>query len=413
MFDRKPTYPNSEAADRPLSNPISQATIDAVRRYRLDRLRAQLDRRDIGAILLYDPINIRYATDATNMQLWTMHNANRYALVTCDGPVILFEFHGCHHLAEGYDTIDEVRSAVPWYYFAAGPRMAEKARDWAAEITGLVGQHCAGNRRLAVDRCEPSGFDLLKSAGLDLLEGQELAEQARAIKSPEELELMAWTITVCESGMRRIYNASRDGATENEVWAELHHENIRNGGEWIETRLLASGPRTNPWMRESSARIMRSGEILAFDTDLIGPYGYCADLSRTWTVDHTPPTAAQRELYLTALEQIRHNAALLRPGLGFRDFIERAWPIPEKYRRNRYASAIHGVGLCDEYPAVPCLEDFAGGGYDGVFEENMTVCVESYIGTDGGSEGVKLEIQVAITANGCRRLDSFPFEDWA
>ena len=56
---------------------------------------------------------------------------------------------------------------------------------------------------------------------------------------------------------------------------------------------------------------------------------------------------------------------------------------------------------------VPLHTDFANA-YDGYFEENMTVCVESLIGEEGGRECVKLETQVLITAHGAKRLDSFP-----
>ena len=69
--------------------------------------------------------------------------------------------------------------------------------------------------------------------------------------------------------------------SENDIWAVLHAENIRRGGEWIETRLLASGPRTNPWFQECGPRIVQNNEILAFDTDLVGSYGICVDISRT------------------------------------------------------------------------------------------------------------------------------------
>ena len=74
---------------------------------------------------------------------------------------------------------------------------------------------------------------------------------------------------------------------------------------------------------------MQRGEIRCFDTDLIGPYGYCADISRAWTVGHVAPTAEQRKLYRLAHEQVQHNMALLRPGLGHREFVERSWDIPE------------------------------------------------------------------------------------
>ena len=40
----------------------------------------------------------------------------------------------------------------------------------------------------------------------------------------------------------------------------------------------------------------------------------------------------------------------------------------------------------------------------------MAICVESYIGAEGGAEGVKLEEQVLVTGTGTELLSDFPFE---
>ncbi len=414
MFEDKSKYLNDVAKDRPLKNPVTENVHKTARAYRLQRVREQLVRNDCAAALLYDPVNIRYATDASNMQVWTAHNASRYAMVFADGPVIIWEFHGCAHLCEHLETVDEVRSAINWAYFGAGPRVSEKAKEWALEIVALLRLHGGGNMRLAVDKMEPEGVACLEAKGVRLVQGQMVLEQARAIKSPEELELMKWTIRVCEHGMQRMHDELRPGMTENELWAYLHFENIRHGGEWIETRLLASGPRTNPWMQESSDRVMHEGEIIAFDTDMIGPYGYCADISRAWTVGHVPPTAEQRRLYNVAYEQIQHNMDVLKAGMSFKDFVDKSWPIPEEFYKNRYCCVAHGIGMADEYPAIAHPGwDWERAGYDGVFEENMTICIESCIAVEGGREGIKLEEQVLITKNGCVPLSTFKWErDW-
>jgi Xaa-Pro aminopeptidase len=166
-------------------------------------------------------------------------------------------------------------------------------------------------------------------------------------------------------------------------------------------------------MQECGARVMKQGEFIAFDTDLVGPYGYCADISRTWTVGHVPPTDDQRRLYATAYEQLHTNMELLRPGMTFREFAQRSWKMPARYFKNRYSCIAHGIGLVDEYPSVAYYEDWNHGGYDGVFENGMTLCIESYIGAEGGDEGVKLEQQVLLTERGCKPLSSFPFAtDW-
>ncbi len=398
---------------RDLAQPVEPETHQRACTYRLGRVRAQLVGAGGDAALLYDPVNIRYATDTTNMQIWTMHNAARYALVFAHGPVVLYEFHGCAHLHDGNAQIDEIRPAVNWSYFGSGTRAREKAAEWARDLVAVLARHGALRARLAVDRAAHEGLTHLAGAGIALVDGEALLEEARKVKSADELELVRWTLRVCETGVERMHDELRAGMTEQELWALLHYENIRQGGVWIETRLLSSGPRTNPWMQEASDRVMQTGELIGFDTDLIGPYGYCADISRTWTVGHTEPTSTQRELYRLAHDQIVHNIALLGPGVAYSEVSRKAWPIPEKFYPQRYSFLLHGVGLCDENPGVAHWgEDWDRAGYDGVFEPGNTVCVESYIGEVGGREGVKLEQQVLVTDTGVEPLTTCPFNDW-
>jgi len=171
-----------------------------------------------------------------------------------------------------------------------------------------------------------------------------------------------------------------------------------------------AGEHTNPWYQECSDHVVRRGDMLAFDTDMIGPYGYCADLSRSWTIDHVPMTGEQRALYSAALEQIEHNVALIAPGMDFREYSDRSWPIPARYLAGRYSCLLHGVGLADEYPGVYAPED-ASEFVAGRFEPGMVLCAESLIAEEGGREAVKLETQVLVTDTGAERLDSFPWED--
>ena len=89
------------------------------------------------------------------------------------------------------------------------------------------------------------------------------------------------------------------------------------------------------------------------------------------------------------------------------------WEIPEEFAPYKYASLIHGVGLADEYPSIKHADRLAASGYDGVIEENMTLCVESYIGSERSGEGIKLEEQVLITADGAKLMTAYPMEmDW-
>ena len=387
----------------------------ALRRGRLARLQAELRARDLAGCVLFDPVNIRYATGLRNYQVMQMHIPFRYAFVPAEGKAVGFEL-----VAEGADspypeTVAEIRPSRIPNFFLAGGRLAEHARRWAADIAELAKDSAGANRRIAVDRVGPAHFEALQAAGLTALEAQEPIELARAIKLPEELATMAVDIFVAEAGIARMKDALRPGLTENAFWSILHETNTAAGGEWIECRLVASGQRTNPWGAECSAKAIEAGELVGFDTDMVGPGGYCADISRTLLCGDGTPTGRQKDLYRMAVEQLEHNMALVRPGITFRDYAERCWPLPEPYLANRYPEVAHGIGLCDEYPGIPAIQDWDErgyrGGYEGVIEEDMTLCVESYIGAEGGPEGVKLEQQVLVTATGCRLLSTFPLED--
>ncbi len=391
----------------------TEANIDlaALQAYRLARIREQLKKHEHAACVLYDPINIRYATGTRNNSVFNMHFMGRYCFVPAEGPVVLFENPNKIHLPRGPHIADEIRPGRSWRYMVGGPHVEENVKLWANEIADLVAAHGGGNRRLAMDHCEPRATAELTQLGIELFDAQIELEYARAIKSSDELECMNVAIAAAGVGMARMHEALEPGMTENELWAILHHTNISMGGEWIETRLLASGGRTNPWHQECSDRIIQAGELVGFDTDMVGPFGYCADVSRTFHCGPGRPTAEQRELYKFAHEQIEYNTALLHAGLTLREYANKAWPVPERFVENGYPFIAHGVGMCDEWPNCYTLEVLERRGEDDVLEAGMTICVESYIGEAGGDEGVKLEQQVLITDDGVELLSTFPYEE--
>jgi Xaa-Pro dipeptidase len=356
-------------------------------------------------------VNIRYATGARNMQVFHLRNPARYLFVPASGPVVLHEFAGCAHLAEGLETIDEVRPGMTAGFAAAGPGIAAVEAAWAAQVAALVREYCGAGAAVGVERVNAGAVLALRDRGLRLFDAQSVVERARSVKSDEELKCVRASIRATEAGVARLRSAVKPGLSENELWSILHQSVIALGGDYVETRLLSSGPRTNPWFQETGERRLAPGELVALDTDVVGCHGYYCDFSRTFHTGPSEPTSRQRELYRTAHEQVHHNMGLLRPGLSFRDYAEQAWEIPERYVANRYFVSAHGVGMTGEYPYLYHRMDFDDAGYDGVLEAGMTICVESYIGEDGGSEGVKLEEQVLITGDGNELLSSFPFEE--
>jgi Xaa-Pro aminopeptidase len=219
----------------------------------------------------------------------------------------------------------------------------------------------------------------------------------------------------CEIAVRTMEDAARTGVpggdmSENDIWAVLHAENIRRGGEWIETRLLTSGPRTNPWFQECGGRIVQNNEIVAFDTDLIGSYGICVDISRTWWIGDKKPRDDMVSAMQHGVEHIRANMDLLRPGITIPEISERAHRLAPQYMRGKYGCLMHGVGLCDEWPLVAYPDQAVPGAFDYPLETGMTLCVEALISPERGDFSIKLEDQVLITENGYENLTLYPFD---
>lgn len=377
---------------------------------RLRRLREQIELADCDAGVFYDPTNIRYATGTSNMQVYSLHNPCRYVFVPVDGPVTLFDFKGCEHLSNDHRGVDDVRNATSWYHFVSGDRSVEFAAKWAGEIAGLLGSTSNGQRRrVAIDKLDPHGQHALADLGVEVVDGQHVASLARMIKTPDEIEAIETAMAACDAGIAEMHAALAPGMTEQELWAVLHRSNIAAGAEWFETRLLTSGPRTNPWYQECSDRVIEPGDLVAFDTDLIGIGGYSIDVSRTWIAGDAEPTSRQIEVYTAAFDQVHHNIDLIQPGMSFRDLAQEAHLPPGELHTSTNAAIAHGIGLCNEYPLIVNRDHFDASGYDGQIETGMVLCVESLVAPVGDREGVKLEEQVLVTEHGARPLSSSPY----
>jgi Xaa-Pro aminopeptidase len=378
-----------------------------LRSYRLDRVKKELEKNNLEACILFDPVNVRYALDTLNMSVYNMHNLTRYCFVPVNGPVILYEYFNCENLSEGLNLIDEIRPAITWDYFSNGDQSEAQLKKWISEVKDLSNSYFK-SKKIAIDVLNGPAVSALNKEGIEVVDAKLILEQARVIKSPEEIKCMRSAIDVAEIGIVKMREQLKPGMTENELWSILHQTNIENYGEWIECRILSSGARTNPWMQECSNKVIQHGEIVSFDTDMVGPYGYCADISRAFVVGNKF-NDEQKKLYSMAMEQIDYNSRLIKDGLSFKEFTDKSWNLPEDYYPNRYSVMVHGIGLCDEWPAIRYPTD--GGEKNGTFQKNMTITVESYIGKVGGKEGVKLEQQYLIGENGLELMSHHPLED--
>lgn len=375
------------------------------------RLRSTMIAHGIPAMLIVDPIKIRYATGSRNMQVFASRDASRYLLLFAEGPAILFEYPGCLHLAEHLPTLDEVREAQGIPYVGPGSDTTAPARAWADAMGGLIRRHAGDGATLGIDRLHFAVIEALRAQGFHLVDAGITLGTAQAIKLPEEMPFIRRSMRVVEKAVEEMRSHIRPGTTENAVWAQFHRGLIERDAEYVTTRLLAAGHRSFPYFRESGPHTIENGDLVAFDTDAIGVDGYAVDFSRTFFCGTGRVSGRQRRLYALAYDQLQSNIELFKPGTSLRAIAENAWHVPERYREHSYYVIAHGIGMSGEFPAIP--HPFLGGGAppEGVIEPGMTLCVESYIGSHADGQGVKLEEHLLITEGGPEVLSRYPFDE--
>ena len=394
---------------------LTLPNLDRMRDFRWKRLTQHIVDRDYAGLLMFDPLNIRYATDSTNMQLWNTHNPFRAVLLCADGYMVIWDYKNSPFLSKFNPLVREQRSGADLFYFDRGDKVDVQADVFANEVRALLAEHAAGNTRLAVDKVMLHGLRALEAQGLEIMEGEEVTEKSRSVKGPDEILAMRCASHACETSVKAMEDFARaqvpaGNVSEDDVWAILHAENIRRGGEWIETRLLASGQRTNPWFQECGPRIVQNNEIVSFDTDLVGSYGICIDISRSWWIGDQAPPPDMISAMQHAHEHIMTNMDMLKPGVTIPELTANAHTLHDKYQAQKYGCLMHGVGLCDEWPLVSYPDKAVPGAFDYPLEPGMTLCVEAAVGEVGGTFTIKLEDQVLITEDGYENLTKYPFD---
>ena len=404
MFDAKELARNTKGMS--LKDDQSLLDMATMRRFRLARVQAELEAQECAAAILLGPMNTRYATGTRSAQIFSMHHPTRTVVVPVGGACTIFGWS-----SEGFqpETVREIRATPLVGYFPSGTKSPSRVVRLAKDIAQLVREQGAGDK-VALDISEPGLMQALLAEGLQIIPAEPLMEHATSIKCDEEIACLLHAVTVAETGMARMRKALEPGMSENDMYAILQHTNTTMGGEWLDYRLLASGGHINPWTMEAGDRIIRAGELLAFDCGLIGPFGYSADVSRTFFCEPGQPSDHQKRLYALAHENIQENLKLIKAGVSFAELSAKSWMPPDEFVPHRYASMMHGIGMGDEWPSIPWPIDWEANGYDGVLEENMVVCLESFIGSEHGGEGVKLEEQVVVTRDGYQLMSTFPFE---
>ena len=383
-----------------------------LRRERIGRIQEELARANLGGILLFDPINVRYAVGTRNFETFFLHLKGRHARIPREGKPVLFMPSVTETPVLGDDVVG--RPAFNIASWRTGTFMSEATRRWAVEMRDVLSElHIAGDP-IGIDRADMATVRALEGQGIILEDGLIPMDMARAVKTEDELVLIRQACAIGDVALANVQAAIEPGVTENDLYAVLASTNLRFGGERTDSKLLCAGGNTNPWLkREASDRLVLPGNLVTIDTDMAGPLGYFADISRTYLCGDGKPNEEQSDAYKRAYQFLQDCLPLYRAGASFQEISEKTPEVPEEYKANRYTILAHGDGMSDEYPAIFFSDrsDTGLGNYPGVLEENMIISVESSWGREDGLEQVKLEEQVIITNDGPEVISQAPF-DW-
>ena len=145
--------------------------LPTMREYRWKRLVDAIQPRDLGGLLVFDPMNIRYATDSTNMQLWNAHNPFRALLVCADGYMVIWDYSNAKFLSAFNPLVREQRSGADLFYFDRGDKIGLGADVFSNEIRLLIEVHGGGQMHLAVDKIMLHGLRALEAQGFQVSAG--------------------------------------------------------------------------------------------------------------------------------------------------------------------------------------------------------------------------------------------------
>ena len=395
-----------------------RVNIPRLKKERLERLQQQMAKADLGGLLLFDPLNIRYATGRRDPGGFAMRIFVSYVLVPREGAPYVPQLNYDDTPLDGQSGMVEAdwrrRKGSFWDFFPCGRNVEEAARLWGQGVRDQMNQLGIGGERLGVDKLDMFALESLRAQEINLVDGRIPMEKARVIKTVDEISLIRQAVAIADVAVCRTRDAIKPGVTENKLFSILTATNTEFGGEHMDARLLAAGGNTNPWLfRTASDRMVRPGDLVAYDTDMAGPMGYFADISRTYLCGDGKPNKEQLESYKLAYNMIYDNMHLYQPGANFQEISEKYPPLPPDYFNQRYPVIAHGDGMSDEWPAIYWQDaSWSGFGNDpDVLEENMVISIEGLASKTGGRESVKLEEEVLITANGPEILSKAPFDE--
>jgi Xaa-Pro aminopeptidase len=410
-----------------------RVNFDRLREQRLARLKAELDRSELGAVLAFDFSNIRYMT-ATHIGTWAMDKLIRFSLLTRSSDPISWDFGSAakHHKLYNpwLDTTTAELDADPNapHHGAVRPRLESGARAGISTLRGAfppdagIAEGLAKKIKRELEKFgvadQPLGVDVielpvlfaLQQEGITVVDGQQLFMEARRIKTGDEIRLLTQAASMVDAAYEELHRFLRPGVRENEAVGLVAKTLYDLGSEYVEGVNAISGERCSPHPHVFSDRLIRPGDPAFFD--ILHSYnGYRTCYYRTFAVGSA--SSAQRDAYTRAREYMDRAIALVKPGATTADIVA-VWPKAEEFGFPDEEAAFalqygHGVGLSIwEKPIFSRLTSFD---HPEELQEGMVFALETYWPSADGWGAARIEEEVVVTADGCEVITKFPAEE--
>jgi Xaa-Pro aminopeptidase len=383
---------------------------EAMRAYKLQRIQTQLAQKDLGAMVCFDPDNIRYAT-STAIGEWSKDKYVRWCIVPREGEPYLFELGSAQEVKKAlcpWIAADHILPGGGWLRGANAPSATRAALGaTVARIKAVLDQCRVADMAIGVDTVDLYLLDALKAGGLRIVNGWDAMWDARVIKCPQELAIIETAAALADGCYEHIANFIRPGVKESEIVAEIYGWLLRQGCDHLTGVNCVSGPRSNPHPHDFSDRMVRPGELVFID--IMAHYlGYGTCYYRTFATTRT--TAKQEELYKKAYDWLQDSIDVVRPGITTDDIAER-WPTAEQlgYPNELAAAGLcvgHGIGLSiHEKPFISRFIKVMGGEPMQI-EAGMHFALETFCGE--GEDGARIEQQIIVTETGHKVITHWP-----
>jgi Xaa-Pro aminopeptidase len=382
-----------------------------LRTHRLERAKAMLRESDLGALLLFDPNNLRYVT-STAIGTWERDKNIRFCLVFRDDDPVLWDFGSAarhHQLYCPWLPETSWRSWVPPMR-GAMPDSTGVPDSLADLVFGELRERGLEGEPLGIDVPDMTTLLALQRKGIRAADSQPVMMKARRLKSEDELALLDHAAAIVDAVYEEIYRMLRPGVTENQVVAQAMRILFELGSEHVEAINAISGDRCYPHPHTFSDRLLRPGDQAFFD--IIHAFnGYRTCYYRTFNVGYATP--AQLDAYKRCREWLDAAIELVRPGMTT-DRIAEAWPTAGDLGIDNERDAFglqfgHGIGVgLYEPPMISRLHSLDS---PVELEVGMVFALETYCPTPDRRSAARIEEEVVVTPDGPQILTRFPAEE--